>query len=198
MTRDRSESMNPRGGLAGWFDRVRYKEIYRQALGLILVAICAWLAQPGHERVMLGFALALAGQVFRTYAAGTIFKNRRLASSGAYAVVRHPLYLGNLLILGGFVLASGSLLLLAVVALFFIVWYPPAVRYEDAKLERLFGDDWREWRKTTHAIIPTGFDLRAFMDANWSAKQSLIRNGELYISVYLAACAAWLWIVAHG
>lgn len=198
MTRDRSASISSRAGLAGWFDRVRYKEIYRQALGLLLVAVCAWAAQPGEQRIWIGLAIAAVGQAFRTYAAGTIFKNQRLATRGAYALVRHPLYLGNVLILGGFMLAAGSVMTAAVVVLFFLVWYPPAVRYEDAKLERLFGDEWRQWRQGTNAIFPGRLNWRAFTDTQWSARQSLFRNGEFYISVYLVACAIGLWFQSRG
>jgi protein-S-isoprenylcysteine O-methyltransferase Ste14 len=157
MGRDRTEIVGARGGLAGFIDRVRYKEIYRQAFGLILIAVAALCTLPGHQRVIWGLAIALAGQLFRTFAAGTIFKNQRLASSGAYALVRHPLYLGNLLILIGFCLASGNLWVCAGVALFWLVWYPAAIRYEDAKLERIFGDEWREWSKGTWAVIPRRF-----------------------------------------
>lgn len=198
MTRDRSEIMNPRSGLAGWFDRLRYREIYRQVVGLLLVAVCAWLATPGESRVIVGLVIAAAGQVFRTYAAGTIFKNRKLATRGAYSLVRHPLYLGNVMILGGFALSAGSIVLWAVIILFFLVWYPAAVRYEDAKLERLFEDEWRQWRSRTNAIFPGRFDWYELTDAQWSARQSLIRNGELYITLYLAACAIGLWLQSQS
>jgi protein-S-isoprenylcysteine O-methyltransferase Ste14 len=198
MSWDRSESMNRRSGLLGWWDTIRYKEIYRQALGLLLIAVCAWATEAGHQRVLAGFAIAIAGQAFRTFAAGTIFKNRKLASSGAYALVRHPLYLGNILILGGFALASGNWIVALVVLLFFTIWYPATVRYEDAKLERLFGDEWRQWSKGTRAVLPGRFSWQALTDTSWSARQSLIRNGELYISIYLAVCAAWLWAGAHS
>lgn len=189
--------MGARTGLAGAWDRLRYKEIYRQVFGLALIAVCALFPEPGHERVLWGLGIAALGQAWRSFAAGTIFKNRQLASSGAYALVRHPLYLGNLLILGGFCLAAANLWVAAIVALFFLVWYPAAVRYEDAKLERLFGDDWRAWSSTTGAILPRGVDLRRLADTSWSARQSLIRNGELYITLYLVACGYWLWLGAH-
>ena len=81
MSRDRSEQMDRREGLLGWVDTVRYKEIYRQSLGLILIAVSAWAAVPGHQRVLAGFGIAAAGQLFRIFAAGTIFKNRQLAES---------------------------------------------------------------------------------------------------------------------
>ncbi len=193
MGRDRSEVMGARSGLAGFIDKIRYKEIYRQAFGLALMAVCAYTAVPGHDRIIWGMALVVVGQLWRTFAAGTIFKNKQLANTGAYALVRHPLYLGNLLILGGFALACGNLWMIAVLVLFWIIWYPAAVRYEDAKLEGLFGDDWREWSKGTPAVVPRSLPLKRLADTSWNARQSLIRNGELYITVYLAACAAWLW-----
>jgi len=198
MSRDRSELMSRRQGMLGWFDTLRYKEIYRQVFGLLLVAVCAWAAEPGAQRVFTGFALAAAGQLFRVFAAGTIFKNRRLATTGAYALVRHPLYLGNILILGGFALAAGNAVVAGVIAVFFLIWYPAAVRYEDAKLEKIFGDDWRAWSADRNAVLPGRFSWSALTDTRWSARQSLLRNGELYITIYLAGCAAWLWFRAHG
>lgn len=197
MGRDRSEVMGSRTGLAGAWDRLRYKEIYRQAIGLALIGVCAWFAQPGHERVVWGLAIAAVGEVWRMFAAGTIFKNRQLASTGAYSMVRHPLYLGNILILGGFVLAAAHPWVGLAVAVFFLVWYPAAVRYEDRKLEKLFGEDWRSWSEGTWAVLPTRFSMAKLTDTSWSMRQSMIRNGELYITIYLVACGAWLWFRAH-
>ena len=196
MSRDRSEVMNRRSGFMGWVDQVRYKEIYRQAFGLILVAVCAWAANAGYERLLLGFAFATVGQVFRIFAAGTIFKNRKLASTGAYSLVRHPLYLGNILILAGFALAAGNIIVSSVILVFFLFWYPAAIRYEDSKLERIFEDDWRQWSKGTNAVLPGRFNWKELTAANWDARQSMIRNGELYITVYLIACGIWLWFTA--
>lgn len=198
MGRDRTKVIGQREGLLGAFDRIRYKEFYRQAFGLILIAVLAAFTAPGHERVIWGLAIAAAGQAFRTFAAGTIFKNQRLASTGAYALVRHPLYFGNLLILFGFSLASANPWVIGVVLAFWLIWYPAAVRYEDAKLERLFGDEWREWSRGTWAVIPNRLRLARLMDTQWNARQSMIRNGELYIWIYLIGCGAWLWFRAHA
>ena len=197
MSWDRSEVMNRRSGLLGWFDKVRYKEIYRQTLGLILVAVCAAFAVTGHWNIIIGLLIALAGQLFRIFAAGTIFKNKELASDGAYSLVRHPLYLGNILILGGFSLASGNLWVALAVLLFFLIWYPATISYEDAKLERIFGDDWRTWSEGTNAVFPNRFNWSKLTATQWNARQSLLRNGEFIISVYLLACAAGLWWRAY-
>jgi len=198
MVKERINMMGKRSGLLGWFDRIRFNELLRQGVGLLLVAVCAQFAQPSIGTVSIGLAMAVVGQVFRIYAAGYIFKNKQLASTGPYSLVRHPLYLGNFIILIGFTIASANLYVAALVVLFFLIWYPAAIAYEDSKLENIFGDDWREWSKNIRAIIPGRVRWSDLKASGWDTYQSLIRNGELPISLYLLSCGIWLWVVAHA
>jgi len=197
MVNERTTRMGSRTGLLGLYDRIRFNEILRQGIGLLLVAVCAYFAKPDAGTVIAGLAMAFVGQVFRIYAAGFIHKNKQLASTGPYALVRHPLYLGNFLILIGFTLACANLYVVAVVVLFFLVWYPAAIAYEDSKLERIFEDEWRAWSKNIRAIIPGKFRWADLKAEGWDTYQSLIRNGELPISLYLFSCGIWLWVVSH-
>lgn len=192
MSSNRAEKMGSRGGMSGLLDRLRYHEISRQGLGLLLLPVCAWFTSPGETRVYAGLAIALVGQLWRVYAAGVIYKNKQLATTGAYSLVRHPLYLGNFLILGGFTLASAHWGVLALVIFFLLFYYPAAIRYEDSKLERIFGDAWRAWSQSVPAMFPTRLRWQANSDAEWNARQSLLRNGELPISIYLLLCAGFL------
>ena len=198
MVKERITMMGKRAGLLGWFDRIRFNEILRQVIGLLLVAVCAHFARPDSGTVSIGLALAVLGQVFRIYAAGYIFKNKQLASTGPYSLVRHPLYLGNFIILIGFTIASANLYVAAGVVVFFLVWYPAAIAYEDSKLENIFGEDWREWSKNIRAIIPVRIRWSDLKASGWDTYQSLIRNGELPISLYLLSCGIWLWVVSHA
>jgi protein-S-isoprenylcysteine O-methyltransferase Ste14 len=198
MVKERITMMGKRAGLLGWFDRIRFNEILRQVIGLLLVAVCAYFARPDTGTVSIGLALAVVGQVFRIYAAGYIFKNKQLASTGPYALVRHPLYLGNFIILIGFTIASANLYVAAGVAVFFLVWYPAAIVYEDSKLENIFGDEWREWSKNIRAITPGRARWSDLKTNGWDTYQSLIRNGELPISLYLLSCGIWLWVVSQA
>ena len=81
MVKERITMMGKRAGLLGLFDRIRFNEILRQAIGLLLVAVCAYFARPDRGTVFIGLALVVMGQVFRIYAAGYIFKNKQLAST---------------------------------------------------------------------------------------------------------------------
>lgn len=198
MVTDRVNKMGKRTGILGWFDRIRFNEILRQGIGLLLVAVCANFAAPDSGTVVIGLAMVVVGQAFRIYAAGFIFKNKQLASTGPYALVRHPLYLGNFLILIGFTLAGANLYVAVAVFIFFLVWYPAAIAYEDNKLEDIFADEWREWSKNIRAIIPGRARWSDLKASGWDTYQSLIRNGELPISLYLLSCGIWLWVVSHA
>jgi hypothetical protein len=199
MASSRIEKMGNRTGLAGLIDRLRYHEASRQGFGLILLLVCAWFTAPaGETRILAGFALAVVGEVWRIYAAGVIRKNRELASTGAYSLVRHPLYLGNFLILVGFAIAGGNLVVMAVVAFFFLFYYPAAIRYEDHKLEGIFGEEWRAWSRNIPGMFPTSLRWKANSDTDWSARQSLLRNGELVYTLFEAGAAIVLWYRAAG
>lgn len=193
MVSNRAEKMGERAGIAGFIDSLRFHEISRQGLGLLLLLVCGIFTEPaGENRIYTGFALAVIGQVWRIYAAGVIYKNKQLATTGAYSLVRHPLYLGNFLILIGFTIACANWIVVLVVLFFFWFYYPAAIRYEDAKLERIFGDTWRNWSSTTPAMFPTRFAWQANADAEWNARQSLLRNGEFIITVFILICATVL------
>ena len=193
MGKNRSEKMENRRGFAGLVDHLRYHEASRQGFGFLLVLVCAIFVVPGDSRIIAGFAVAVIGQGWRSYAAGVIHKNRRLATTGAYSLVRHPLYLGNFLILTGFTLASGNLLVALIVFFFYLFYYPAAIRYEDAKLENIFGDEWRAWSGSIPAMFPSKLIWQTNTAAEWNLRQSLIHNGELIYTIYMTACAAWLW-----
>lgn len=193
MASSRTEKMGNRTGLAGLIDRLRYHEASRQGFGLLLLLVCAWFAEPaGETRMVIGFIIAAVGQLWRIYAAGVIYKNRKLASTGAYSLVRHPLYLGNFLILVGFAIAAGNWAVMAVVAFFFAFYYPAAIRYEDYKLEGIFGDEWRAWSKNIPGMFPTGLRWKPNQDASWDLRQSMIRNGELVYTVFELGAAVLL------
>ena len=112
--------------------------------------------------------------------------------------MRHPLYLGNFLILIGFTLSAANLYVLIGVILFFLIWYPAAIAYEDGKLERIFEDEWRAWSKNIPGMFPTGLNWKPNQDAVWDVRQSMIRNGELVYTLFEIGAAVLLWYRATG
>jgi len=199
MSSNRSERMGNRTGLLGFIDSLRYHEASRQGFGLILLLVCAFFTVPaGENRIFAGFVIAILGQLWRIYAAGVIYKNKRLATTGAYSLVRHPLYFGNFLILAGFTLACGNGYVTALVLFFLLFYYPATIRYEDRKLQGLFDEEWQAWGTRTPAMFPTRLKWQANEDAEWNMRQSMIRNGELIYTVFEIGAAVFLWYRAVG
>lgn len=162
------------------------RDKYRQFLGIALIALLCVSGQPSSEMVFaLAAVLVVTGISIRLWASGHIKKDQELAQDGPYALVRHPLYVGNLTLLLGYCLASG--LWWSFPAALVVVWgfYPPAIRREDAKLERLFQERWRAWSDSTRALLPRFDRLDQAFGGSWSFRQSLRANGEPIIAALL-------------
>jgi hypothetical protein len=71
--------------------------------------------------------------------------------------------------------------------LFLWFYYPPAIEYEDLKLQRIFGDSWQHWAANTRALCPR-FVGRRFTLGGWSLRQSALGNGEPFIILYALYC----------
>ena len=110
-------------------------------------------------------ALALVGQVVRFFTVGfvprgTSGRNTRgqvaevLNTTGMYAVVRNPIYLGNFIIWFGLSLFMKSVWFTTVIVLFFTIFYERIIFREEAFLRQKFGDDFMEWAAATPAIMP--------------------------------------------
>lgn len=175
----------------GWrrkLAKIRYKEIYRQGMAIILFMFYALIAMPPARLVAVSAAvIVVLGAVIRVWAAGVVMKNEQLATSGPYAYVRHPLYVGNILGVGGMTVITGTWWAYLITALFFWMFYPTTIRYEDAKLENIFGEQWREWSNKVRALIPrlTPYSHEAI---GWSIRRAAGRNGEAAIFIYVLFC----------
>ncbi|MDY6942085.1 MAG: isoprenylcysteine carboxylmethyltransferase family protein [Pseudomonadota bacterium] len=170
------------------------RDRYRQFLGIAYIALLTFVGWPTNYRLfLLGTALVIGGELFRLWASGFIKKDKELASGGPYAMVRHPLYVGNITLLTGFCLASGLWWALPGMIAYLMLFYPPAIRREDAKLRRLFGSQWDSWARNTRALIPRAAPLESLRNGRWSLVQSLKENGEPVYAALMLAALYWLY-----
>lgn len=190
---NRTSDLPPLSGLPHLIREARYHEFSRQAVGILLVAVFAFWSAPQVATFWPGVVIAVAGILVRLYASGFVMKNKELATTGPYSLVRHPLYTGNILMLIGFCLANGQLWPWAVGAFFLWFWYPPAISYEDKKLNRIFGDSWVEWSSRTPALVPRGLIPSAGEGTSWSLAKSMKVNWEPVIVVYSLFWLYWMW-----
>ena len=112
----------------------------RVPIGILVVAGFGWFAHPSMHSLLAGLPLALAGLALRAWAAGHLAKNLTLTTSGPYAWVRNPLYLGTLFAVAGCLVAAAQPILAAVSLAAFVLIYTPVVEQEEQHLRALFPD----------------------------------------------------------
>jgi protein-S-isoprenylcysteine O-methyltransferase Ste14 len=137
-------------------------------LGAILVqTVAPWtwfpiLAAPQTLQIVgvaiysIGLAVAIAGRVqlgsnWADIEAAQVLMHQSVVRHGLYRFVRHPIYVGDLLLLTGLELALNSWLVLGVIVLTPIV-LSRAVREEELLKQSLTG--YREYCKTSKRFIP--------------------------------------------
>lgn len=112
------------------------------------------------------FLVAAVGLMVRAlvagYApAGTSGRNtqrqvaKALNTTGAYSIVRHPLYVGNFLIGLGWIAFPGNGWLVFVYILSFWLYYERIMLREESFLRQEFGSAFHEWANRTPAFIPS-------------------------------------------
>ena len=78
---------------------------------------------------------------------------RRLATTGPYARVRHPQYIGFVLIMTGFLFQWPTVVTLAMYPIL-VFMYARLSKREEAEMLAQFGDAYRHYRDTVPAFIP--------------------------------------------
>lgn len=161
------------------------RQRFRQFVGIVFLILATSVGNPNIIFFIPGVMIALLGMAIRMWASGHVKKDKLLATTGPYAYVRHPLYVGNHLIMFGFCLASGLWWTFVLWIIIGVLFYPPAIRHEDRLLERLFPNEWPDWYAKTQALIPSRVPYRRDQAAQWSFRQSLRQNGEPIIAALL-------------
>ncbi len=189
----RTDSLEEAHGIHKLIRNLRYHEASRQWFAVLFVLLVSLLGQPDLTLLYIGTVIATLGALVRLWASGHVRKNKELATDGPYAFVRHPLYVGNILLLAGYALASSLWWSFPLMIALIFFYYPPTIAYEDNKLHNFFGDAWKQWSETTHALIPSMPANKSDSASSWSFKQSLMQNGEPIIIAYLIGCMYLLY-----
>jgi hypothetical protein len=116
----------------------------------------------GPLTVFAGIALTAAGELIRLWAVqhiGTISRTRSdrlgpLINDGPFALVRNPLYLGNIVLWVGFAVTARVVWLAPVAAVLLGAEYHAIVRWEERLLEARLGDTYRQYRARVPRWLP--------------------------------------------
>ncbi|WP_333850214.1 methyltransferase family protein [Leclercia sp.] len=133
-------------------------------LYLTLFAGFERVSDASEVMLILGSLIALIGQGIRILTVGLDYivrggRNKRvyandLVQNGLFAHCRNPLYLGNLLMIVGFGVASNNPWYLAITLPLFFLAYACIIAAEEHYLLGRFGDTYRDYCATTPRLMP--------------------------------------------
>jgi protein-S-isoprenylcysteine O-methyltransferase Ste14 len=133
--------------------RVDLRILRLRAVWLLIIPFYIY-ASPSTTLIWWGAGVGASGLALRAWAAGSIRKDRELATTGPYAHTRNPLYLGSFILGVGVTLAGGRWQFGVAFLAFFLLVYRATVVREAAVLEERFGVRYRAYRAQVPAVLP--------------------------------------------
>jgi protein-S-isoprenylcysteine O-methyltransferase Ste14 len=154
--------------LGGWLFR------HRTAIPLPVAAAILTLrvgeSPQSAALVGSGVAVTVAGELLRLWGVqhiGAISRTRSdrlgpLVATGPFAIVRNPLYVGNVALWAGFAVAARLIWLVPVIVVLLGLEYHAIVRWEERLLEERLGDTYRDYTSRVPRWMPVSrFNRRA-------------------------------------
>jgi protein-S-isoprenylcysteine O-methyltransferase Ste14 len=113
---------------------------------------------------LLGVAVMVFGMGLRIWAASTLGKyytrtllttdDQKIVTVGPYARIRHPGYLGDILLWSGFGILSSNLILAVLFPVMFVAIYLYRIGVEEGMLVKTLGDEYAQYQKRTYKLVP--------------------------------------------
>ena len=179
-------------GSIGWSKIARR---IRVPLGFVCAAVYLCLARPSWGSIILGAAVAGIGVILRALASGHVRKDQELTTTGPYAYIRNPLYLGSVIIAAGFAVAAQNVWIVGLILAMFAAIYVPVIRAEEAYLQAKF-PEYAAYAARVPRLIPrlssvsnpgSGFSLQLYL----RHREYNAILGALLVIVVLIAKLIW-------
>jgi len=147
-------------GAARRWDRVDAALARRRVgMGFVCGAAVLLLARPTMRSLVIGGAIAIAGEMVRLWAAGHLEKGREVTRSGPYRLTRHPLYIGSAIIGAGVAEAASRMSASVLIAVYLIITIGAAIRHEEANMRAAFGDQYETYLQSKTETVDRPFSL---------------------------------------
>lgn len=151
--------------------------------------------------LVLGLCLITVVQAFRMYAASFLWGRQAvkeveadfLCTSGPYAYVRNPLYLGNFFIGLGLSIEINEWYAYFMFIISYILVYSIVIPHEEKFLERKFGEAYIEYRTRTGRLIPK---LKRYTSSNVvipDYRAGIL--GEIHVPILLAIISFSIYVL---
>lgn len=144
--------------LSGWLvSRYPRLDLFSHNAGHLWNTLIGWKVDPHFDPLhILSNILIFGGFVLLSAAWNVLYqaqRDRELARTGPYAYVRHPQYVGFILIMLGFLFQWPTLVTLLMFPIL-VTMYARLARREEWKVMAEFGEEYRRYATTTPAFFP--------------------------------------------
>jgi hypothetical protein len=162
----------------------------RVPLGFAFAVLVIVGATPTARTLLVGGLVAAAGEALRIWAAGHLNKSREVTTSGPYRWSAHPLYVGSSIMGAGLAVASGSIVVTVLIAVYLGTSITAAIRSEEAYLRAKFGPEYDRYRRGGTVADDAGASARRFSAAQAFANREHRAVAGLVLSVLLLGLKA--------
>ncbi|MBU4590280.1 MAG: isoprenylcysteine carboxylmethyltransferase family protein [Candidatus Omnitrophica bacterium] len=170
--------MNIKERFKRW-SKLRFAIMY--PLGVFVVLF----SNSDDRSIMASIWFIIAGLLLRLWANSYAIKMDRLTTSGPYAFVRHPLYLGTMLIIIGFVIMLKIYYIGVLFVILIAAVYYDTIKKEEAMLEIKFKEAYLRYKGKVRAMLPT---LSAYVGGEkWPFSFKRLINSQEY--------KPFLWVI---
>jgi protein-S-isoprenylcysteine O-methyltransferase Ste14 len=175
---------------AYWFPKPYADSVakLRVPFGFVLLLAFALLAHPSATSALIGLPISIFGLFIRGWAAGHLAKNQDLATSGPFAFVRNPLYIGTLTVAAGVVIACRDWLLASIFAVGFVLIYLPVIELEEQHLRSIFAQ-YAEYADHVRRLLPVSHWDPARRRFSWALYR---KNEEYKAAAGFLLAASWI------
>jgi len=138
---------------------------YRSYTPIPFLLVMVWFARPTVISMVVGFAVVFIGEMIRFWGVSIVGAETRttgrvggtyLITSGPFAYVRNPLYVGNMLLYAGVGIMSMALFpwMLVVAVAWFYIQYFLIVTREEEYLAETFGEEFAAYCRNVRRFVP--------------------------------------------
>ncbi len=183
---------------------------WRLVLCYLGILVLIYFSRVTPVSLAVGMVPIAAGQFLRVWAAGHLVKNRRLTTTGPYAYVKNPLYIGAITIVVGFCVVGMPpwglrptwreprvWLYALFLAAFFLYYMPRKRKIEGGRLRAIYGEQYERYDRGVPDLMPRLTPYRSGDTTRWTWGQT-VDNSEhgtimsLFVGLALLGVRAWL------
>jgi protein-S-isoprenylcysteine O-methyltransferase Ste14 len=166
---------------------LRWLARWRVPLGFVAAAVVFWLASPTRLSLAIGSFVAAVGEGVRLWASGHLEKSHEVTASGPYRWMRHPLYVGSMIIGGGLAIAAAHPSVALLIATYLAATITSAIRTEESYLRERFGPAYDAYAASDRHLVSRRFSVeRALRNKEYRAVSGLLAG--------MALLALKLWV----